>query len=217
MSDVLWATLIGGGLGILASLITQVVGGTFAERQLRHQAQQAAQNRTWALEDAKRARAIEVIERRCNQAEQIVTTLTEEFQRLLQDAWLFLSVSEKEQAMQAQSEYLAWRKTRDFKPFTGKPAILSLRDDELANAFQRMGQATNDMGNHADFNYEQKFLAGQPVDSGAQIGRMQVTRQAFDSASADFYARLDKIRIAAAQDAYSALSFTVAPTGTKHE
>jgi predicted phage tail protein len=217
MSDVLWATLIGGGLGILASLITQVVAGRFAEHQLRYQSQQAAQSRLWAVDDAQRARAIEVVERRCEQAEQIVGTLTEEFHRLAIAAHIFLTTDDKAQAEGVYAEHMTWRSKIDLRQFTGKPAIQSLRDKDLTDAYRRLSQAGNDVWAHADYNFAQRFVTGQPIDLNAQDMKLVEARDVFEAASTDFFASLDRIRVAAGRESAHAPVVTAMPANAKHK
>lgn len=195
MSEQFWLAILGLLATLIAAFGSQILAARQAAKQLESQRQLEEQRRKWEREDSKRDREKEVFERRCEQAERFAEAATEAFRLILDNCYLFLRTDDKTKAVEKYNQYNVWSEQRDRRIFASGPAIRALRDDELLQFWLKMGQAHTDLAHHCDYLYSEKFIGGRQIDEQKMTDDIRNVNAAYEIATADFYAQLDKIRM----------------------
>lgn len=134
MSDQLWAQVVTTLSALISALIGAITGYFVSEkhsaRAFDRQRLLDEQRRSWELEDKRRSYRLVVKERRCDQAEQFVVGMTEDFHQFLTQSILLLRSLVAEDVHERIQPYGYWQEYIDKRLFSYGPVIRGLGGGE---------------------------------------------------------------------------------------
>jgi hypothetical protein len=94
--------------------------------------------RSWSSSDRKQDRRMVIIDKRCEQSENYLQVMTEDFQKEKNDAIDMLLNQDRRFAIQRRNEYINWKNSLDLRIFALGPALGSFGDKEIKDDFNLM-------------------------------------------------------------------------------
>ena len=146
MSEQLWTVIVSSLSALLGSIAGFVAASIQASKSFQNQLKLEALKRTWEVEDSKRRQVIAVAERRCDQAEEFIGMVTEDFQNIRHAAIFVLQSRDLDAIHRRISEYAAWRDTVPKRVYAfgavvgglGSRELIESWNDQLYPAFERL-------------------------------------------------------------------------------
>ena len=174
-----------------AALVGALVGSTFSVVIVWF-------NRRWAKEDARRAAHIEITERRCKQSEDYAAAVTADTYEIRHAIHFLNGIEDPVLAKDRTQTRAEARDNVDKIIYASGPAIRSLGDEGLTEAFTDMADAWDEIADVYRKLMQDKFDVGKQVDSEKVSKDSAQATKHFATGLAKFYSRLDAIREAAA-------------------
>ena len=150
--------------------------------------------RRWQKEDRRRDRDAEVLDRRCDQIEQYIEAVTQDFRLVTNDAEYYLEEADVAAARRRMKKRKQWKDGLDTRIFAKGPAITSLNDDQLASLFSQALDLYDSLGEIYGRIYELKFDQGLEIDPSDYSGQLNSVWLEFSGVVSKMYSRINEIR-----------------------
>lgn len=150
--------------------------------------------RKWIVSDRKYERRKEVLDRRCNQAEAYIQTVTEDFGHIKHNTEIYLLDLDDHHTIELTEARRRWVEQLDMKVFALGPAIRSLNDKELNKIFDNMMDTMDKLKDANTKSRQRKFEGDISVDPVLLHKKVQDIWLEYSKLNGDFYKRLDTIR-----------------------
>jgi len=150
--------------------------------------------RRWAISDRRYNRQKEILDRRCDQAEEYAQSVTQDFRKLTNDIEAYLTLEDPYEVAQREKARKQWKEHLDTKIFSLGPSIHALSDTQLREAWDGTISAVDQLHGVYGKVHSFKIEAGDPMDANQTIETTEVIWLEFSARLGDFYSRLDRIR-----------------------
>lgn len=183
MSNEIISVIIGGSLalsGVLLSSFFQVISSVL--------------QRKWNLQDRLRERQIQVLDRRIDQIEQFLESMTQDFRLIYHLIEFYLDNDDPYEAKQQSKNRQKYKENLDTTIFAKGAAIRSLHDEKVNNLWESMMDASDKINNSYAEIYHLKYKEG--VKMNVEAFRMDImnTWLQYSGNLVEIYTRLDEIR-----------------------
>ncbi len=197
MTEGLWQAVITGLFTLAGAALGAFAANWQATSTADRDREKDERHRKWDLRDLVRDRRLAVRDARCQQAEQFVSAMSEDFHQFRTHALWLLSLDPRAAIPSELHEHAYWQKRMDRQVFQYGPVVsaISSRRHDLRPPWRKMERAWIDMAAHYNFAYGSVVVAKTPVADPA--GLSEAVTAVYDSYNAglqDFIVTIDKIK-----------------------
>ena len=197
MSEALWTAVLIGIFTLLGTLLGMAASSRQAAQASKREVEKEKRNRNWLLRDFSRDRRLAVRDRRCDQAEQFVLNMTEDFHQFRTHAISITALPLGDDPPEELQEYAFWQKRIDRTAYQYGPVVsaISSKRHDLTVPWGKMNQGWKDMSAHYVFAYATR-IANQEVvpDQEKLLNAIDEVYGAYNDGQREFIETIDKIR-----------------------
>jgi hypothetical protein len=197
----IWTAIISAVSLLCSSLLS--VAGVLAgyaishlqtSRQLEMQENIEKQKQLYDKENLREEKHREILEKRCNQAEEGAKLLSNSLYRFQQSCIYYVEEDDPIKSAAWKEKDEAWRGETDQLLFSYGQIINSINDSELQEIWVGMAQCFENIGKNCFHIYRTKFIDKTKIYGIEQLSETRLLQAEFMRKGADFLQRLDKIR-----------------------
>ena len=197
MPNELWIAIVGAGTALAGAIAGYIASAVQASKAFEREVEKERRHRNLALRDFSRNRRLTVRDRRCDQAEEFVTNMTEDFHQFRTQAIWIAAASSGEDLPADFQEYAFWQKHIDRTAYQYGPVIsaISSKRHDLTKPWMEMEQGWKDMSAHYQFAYVTRIENHQAIPDQEQLHKaIDDVYSAYNDGRREFIVTIDKLR-----------------------
>jgi len=197
MSEALWTAVLIGIFTLAGTLLGIVASSRQAAKASEREVEKEKRNRNWSLRDFSRDRQLTVRDRRCDQAEQFVKNVTEDFHQFRTHAIWIATLPLGKDPPEELHDYAFWQKRIDRTAYQYGPVIsaISSKRHDLTVPWRKMNQGWEDMSAHYQFAYATRITNQMAIpDQEKLLKAIDDVYSAYNDGQREFIVTVDKLR-----------------------
>ena len=197
MTENLLQVIITGIFTLLGTLLGAIGSNLQAAAAAKREKEQSELQRKWSLRDFARDRRLAVRDERCQQAEDFIDAMSEDFHQFRNHAIWINTQDPNLPPPDELKNYAYWQHMIDKNIFCYGPVIIAISTNKLnlEIAWEIMKEAWNSMAAHYAFAYKTVIVNKEPIPDPIKLTEdIDKVYSAFNKGLRDFYVTIDKIK-----------------------